>query len=99
MNPNIPADYVETARWLESFVRSHAKRESSRLEVTVDHAGDREGRSYAVRLVLDGQVDAPIELDFPEVLDGRTRFAWCAAVAERVRARARALVTASRSAG
>ena len=45
MNPNIPADYHETGVWLESFVRSHAKRESPRVEALVDTAGAREGRA------------------------------------------------------
>ena len=99
MNPKIPADYLETARWLEGFVRSHAKRESSRLEVAVDRGPGREGRSYGVSLLLDGRPDPATDLDFREVADGRTRFAWCATLAEGVRARARALVAASRSAG
>jgi hypothetical protein len=95
MNPSIPADYHEVARWLAGFARSHAKRESSRIEVAVDDAGAREGRSYGVRLVLGGRVyppGPPIELSFQDIADGRTRFEWCAALAREVRAAARALL-------
>jgi hypothetical protein len=104
MNPRIPTDYHETGAWLHGFVRSHVKRESGRIEVEVDAAGDREGRSYGLRLVLDGRrhpaPDAPpIELEFPDVAGGRTRFEWCARLAREMRAAARALVGSVRSAG
>ena len=56
MNPNIPADYHETGAWLEGFVRSHAKRESPRVEALVETAGAREGRAYGVRLRLGERV-------------------------------------------
>ena len=84
------------------FVRSHAKRESARIEVLVDTAGPREGRSYGVRLTLDGRTipppeAPPIELDLPEVAEGRTSFAWCAALGERIRATARELLGTTRS--
>lgn len=97
MNPSIPADYHEIARWLTGFVRSHAKRESSRIEVLVDDAGAREGRSYGVRLVLGARSHpppgSPIEFAFRDVAEGRTRFEWCAALARDVRAAARVLVS------
>jgi hypothetical protein len=104
MNPRIPADYHETGRWLEAFVRSHAKREDSRVEVRLDIDGPREGRSYGLRLSLEERVvppsaASPIELDYQEVATGRTRFAWCAALGERVRAAARELLGTARSAG
>ena len=104
MNPSIPTDYHEAGTWLASFVRSHAKRESPRIEVLLDTGGAREGHSYGVRLTLDGRAgplpgSPPIELDFHEVAEGRTRFAWCAALAERVRASARDLLAAARAAG
>ncbi len=104
MNPNIPADYHETGVWLEGFVRSHAKRESPRVEALVETAGAREGRAYGVRLRLGERVtpapgSPPIELDFREVAEGRPRFAWCAALGERVRAAARELLVTARSAG
>jgi hypothetical protein len=104
MNPNIPADYPETGIWLEGFVRSHAKRESSRIEALLDSGGAREGRSFGIRLDLDGRTapppgSPPIELDFRGVAEGRARFAWCAALGERVRASARELLAAARAAG
>ena len=103
VNPNIPADYAEVGWWLRSFATSHAKRENAHVEVQVDTAGSRAGRSYGLRLHLGGRVapsagEAPIELTFTEVADGRTRFAWCAQLADRVRATARALL-AGASAG
>jgi len=104
MNPNIPADYHETGTWLAGFVRSHAKRESPRIEALLDTGGAREGRSYGVRLTLGGRAapppgSPPIELDVREVAEGRTRFAWCAALGERVQASARELLAAARAAG
>jgi hypothetical protein len=97
MNPRIPADYHETARWLEAFCRAHAKREDERIEVALDHAAEDEGRAYGVRLLLDGRLTPPagepaIRLDFREVAEGRPRLAWCEALADRIRARARDLV-------
>jgi hypothetical protein len=104
MNPRIPADYHEIGAWLESFLRSHAKRENAHIEVRLETAGPREGRSYGARLGLGGAVypppsAPPIELDFREVTEGRTRFAWCLALAEHVRAAARELTGTIRSAG
>jgi hypothetical protein len=104
MNPSIPTDYHETGTWLAGFLRSHAKRESPRIEVILESAGAREGRPYGVRLSLDGRLhpapgSQPIELDFGEVAAGRTRFAWCGALAERIRAAARELLATVPSAG
>jgi hypothetical protein len=104
MNPSIPTDYHETGEWLLNFVRSHAKSESARVEVLLDAAGPREGRSYGVRLSLGARVhpppgSAPIELEFREVVEGRPRFAWCLALGARVRASARELAGTARSAG
>ena len=104
MNPSIPTDYHEAGTWLAGFVRSHAKRESPRIEALLDTGGAREGHSYGVRLILDGRAaplpgSPPIELDFREVAEGRPRFAWCAALGERVRASARELLAAARAAG
>jgi hypothetical protein len=97
MNPNIPADYHEIGSWLSSFARSHAKRESSRIEVILETGVAREGRSYGVRLTLEGRVHPPpgspaIELEFAEVAAGRTRFAWCEALVVRIRAAAQELL-------
>jgi hypothetical protein len=104
VNPNIPTDYDEAGRWLEGFVRSHAKRESPRIEVRLETTGAREGDSYGVRLSLDGRVQPPPEsppivLSFREVAEGRSRFAWCAALGERIRATARELLGTARPAG
>jgi len=104
MNPSIPTDYHEAGDWLTNFVRSHAKREDARVEVLQDATGPREGRSYGVRLSLGARVhpplgSPPIELEFREVVEGRTRFAWCLALGARVRAVARELAGTARSAG
>jgi hypothetical protein len=103
MNPRIPAEYHEVAAWLQNFVRSHAKREDERIEVLVDASEPREGRSYGVRLALGARVhpppgSPPIELDFGEVADGRTRFAWTEALALRIRVAARETLAAARAA-
>lgn len=94
MNPRIPVEYHEVAAWLENFVRSHAKREDERIEVRLDAGGPREDRSYGVRLAIGSRVYpplavSPIELEFHEVADGRTRFAWSEALGKRIRATAR----------
>jgi hypothetical protein len=104
MNPRIPTDYHETAAWLESILRSHAKRQNAHIEVRLETTGPREGRSYGARLSLGTAVypppgSPPIELEFREVAEGRARFAWCLALAERVRAAARELAGTARSAG
>jgi hypothetical protein len=108
VNPRIPADYAEVGRWLRLFATSHAKREDPRIEAHVETDGEREGRSYGLGLVLGPGSGAPVsalvaDLAYPEVVQGRTRFAWCEAQARRVREAARALVAggqgrASRSA-
>ncbi|HWC04992.1 MAG TPA: hypothetical protein VHF87_19745 [Methylomirabilota bacterium] len=97
MNPRIPTSYEEAGAWLQGFVRSHAKREDPRIEVLLDAAGPRDGRSYGVRLALDDRLhpppgSPPMEFQFREVVEERTRFAWCAALGERVRTAARALL-------
>jgi len=89
-------DYAEVARWLTNFVTSHAKRENPHVEAAVDTQGDREGRSYGVRLLLGSALEppadrAPVELAFEEVASRRGELAWCQALATRVRERARAL--------
>lgn len=97
MNPRIPAGYAEVGRWLWNFATSHAKRESPRLEATVEMADAREGRSYGLRLALGALTEPPageppVELAYPDVAEDRTRFAWCEALAERIRADARRLL-------
>lgn len=103
MNPRIPASYHETGEWLAGFVRSHAKREDTRIEAQMDAGDAREGRSYGVRLTLGTRAhppldSSPIELEFGEVAEGRSRFAWCEALGARIRAAARELVGAARPA-
>jgi hypothetical protein len=104
MNPRISADYPEVAAWLENFVRSHAKREDERIEVLLDTSGPRENHSYGVRLALGSRVypppaAAPIELEFRDVADGRTRFAWAEALGKRIREAARETFAPTRQAG
>jgi hypothetical protein len=87
-------DYDEVTRWLTNFVASHAKRENLRAEAVVEADGPREGESYGVRLRVGEAVrppasEPPIELDFDEVAQNRGQLAWCAALADRVRALAR----------
>jgi hypothetical protein len=85
----------EVARWLRNFVTSHAKRENLRAEAVIDSEGPREGRSYGVRLRLGEALsppadEAPLDLAYEEVARNRGHLAWCAALADRVRALARA---------
>ena len=103
MNPRIPAGYEELAAWLAGFARSHAKREDGRIEVLLDAAGPRAGQSFGLRLRLGDRLEPPsdappLEFTAAEVAEGRTRFAWCAALAQRLRAAAREL-SATRAAG
>lgn len=97
MNPRIPASYEEIGRWLHGFAVSHAKRESPRIEATVEMEEEREGKSYGLRLVLGALAlpppdSPPFEFAYQEVSEGRTRFAWCEALAGRLRAEARKLL-------
>jgi hypothetical protein len=89
--------YEEGARWLHNFVVSHAKRESPRVEGLVEAEDEREGKSYGVRLRLGDRVLPPpdqpaLELTYPEVAEGKGSFAWCEALARRVRGLARELL-------
>lgn len=100
MNPRIPVGYDEVARWLRNFAVSHGKRESTRAEALVEAEGEREGRSYGLRLVLDGRLappsgEPPMEFGYAEVAEGRTRFAWCESLAQRIRAEVRRLAAGS----
>ena len=92
-------DYEEVARWLRNFVISHAKREDLRVEAVVESGGPREGKSFGVRLRLGEAFrppadQSPLELSFAEVASNRGSLLWCRAVAECVRALARALSSA-----
>ncbi len=89
--------YEEGARWLWNFLTSHAKRETSRIEAVVDAEGEREGTSYAAWLHLGDRQSPVIELSYREVSENRGSLAWCAALAERVRALARELTATARA--
>jgi hypothetical protein len=105
MNPRVPVGYEDVGRWLRNFARSHGKREHPGVEVVVEADGARQGRSYGLRLVLAGRMEPPVatpptEFDYAEVAEGRTRFAWCESLAQRIRAEVRRLAgqgTAARS--
>lgn len=89
--------YEEVARWLRNFVVSHAKRESPRVEAVVEAEEEREGKSYGVRVRLGDRFlppldQLPTELTYPEVAEGKASFAWCEALARRVRGLARELL-------
>ena len=84
--------YEEVARWLRNFLTSHAKRVDPRIEVELDAEDERDGKSYGARLRLGDRLTETIELDFREVADSRGSLAWCAARAELIRGRARALL-------
>lgn len=91
--------YEEVARWLQNFVTSHAKRESPRVEVIVETEGEREGKSYGVRLRLGDRLLPPstepaVEFAYPEVAEGKGSLAWCETMAKRIRGRARELLNA-----
>ena len=91
MNPDIPAAAPEVGRWLLQFAGSHAKRESARFEAMVDLEETREGKAYRVRLALGGRTTEGIVLGYPEVREGRSRFAWCEDLGQRIRREARTL--------
>jgi hypothetical protein len=85
--------YDEVERWLRMFMNSHAKREHPRIEALIDAEDDREGKSYGVRLSLDGRTSDLMDFDYKDVADHRGALAWCAALAERVREQARSLAS------
>lgn len=96
-------EYEDVARWLANFALSHAKHESPRVEVIVDAEGEREGRSYGVRLRLGERVapaasEPALELPYAEVAASRGSLAWCAALAVRIRMLARRLLDEERGA-
>jgi hypothetical protein len=93
-------DYEEVARWLRNFVTSHAKRENLRAEVVLEDGGARYGQSYGMRLRQGAELrpyasEPPIDLPFSEVASQRGSLAWCAALADRVRALAREFAAVS----
>jgi len=89
-------DYEEVGRWLGNFALSHGKRESPKVEVALET--DDGGQRYGVRLRLGERLAPPagaeaLTLSFPEARDQRGSLAWCQALAGRVRALARQLLT------
>ena len=84
--------YDEVGRWLWNFLTAHAKRVDPRVEVVLDAADEREGKSYGARLRFGGRLTAVVEFDFREVADNRGSLAWCAALAERTKGLARELL-------
>jgi hypothetical protein len=85
--------YEEVERWLLMFANSHAKREHPRIEAQVDAGDEREGKSYGLRLALDGRMSELVEFEFKTVADHRGELAWCSALARRLREQARALAS------
>jgi hypothetical protein len=93
-------DEDEVVRWLRNFVTSHAKREDPRAEAMVE----RQGARYGVRLRLGKALhppvgQGPIELSHEEVASHRGQLAWCATLAERIRALVRDPARATAGAG
>jgi hypothetical protein len=78
------------ARWLRNFVVSHAKRENLRAEAVIETEGPRYGVRLRLGDVWSPPIDqAPLHLSYDEVARNRGQLAWCAALADRVRALAR----------
>jgi len=89
--------YEEVARWLWNFATSHAKHESPLVEAVVETLEERDGQFYGLRLRVGERflppVDQPpIEFAYSEVSEGKARFAWCEALASRIRGWARELL-------
>ena len=78
--------YDEVARWLWNFLTSHAKREDPRAEVELLAGDEREGKTYGARLRLGGREGALLEFEYGDVAANRGNLAWCAALADRIRA-------------
>ena len=87
--------YEDVARWLENFLTSHAKRENLRAEIDLEVGGEREGKPYGARLRLVGRVAALGDFEYAEVAQNRGSLAWCARLAEGVRAAVRDLAAAA----
>jgi hypothetical protein len=88
--------YPEVARWLWNFLTAHAKRVDPRFEVILDAGDEREGKSYGARLSFLHRLGPPLEFEFRDAADNRGSLAWCSTLAERIKALARELVTATR---
>jgi len=95
--------YAEVGRWLLGFVNSHAKRESPRVEASVEAGDERAGKAFGVRLRLGEEyepslAEPAIELAFEEVASGKGSLAWCRTLAQRVSGWARRLLEAETAA-
>ncbi len=93
--------YEEVARWLLVFLNSHAKRESPRIEATVEAGDERAGKAFGIRLRLEERYDPPldrpaVEFSFQEVSAGKGSFPWCETLGRRVRGWAREICAAER---
>jgi hypothetical protein len=87
--------YDDVARWLHNFLTSHAKRETLKVEIDLEVGDEREGKSYGARLRLGGRVATLGDFEYAEVAQNRGSLAWCAQLAERVRAAVRDLTAAA----
>ena len=95
--------YAEVGRWLLGFVNSHAKRESPRVEGSVEAGNERAAKSFGVRLRLGERYQPPldqpaIELSFHEVSAGKGSLTWCQTQGARVGGWARQLLEAEAAA-
>ena len=87
--------YDEVARWLRNFLASHAKRVDPRIEAALDAGDARAGVSFRPRLTFAGRETPVSELDYREVAAHRGSLAWCSALAELTRSRARELLASA----
>ena len=90
--------YEDVQRWLKNFLTSHAKRENPRAEVVLDEDDALEGRAYRARIHVRDRVGEALEFDYKDVAEHRGTLAWCAALAQRVRAQVKSLAGAGSAA-
>lgn len=86
--------YQEVARWLRLFLNSHAKRESPRVEGSVETVDAREA-TYVVSVRCGDRVSERVTLDAATVAAQRGNLAWCQALAARARGWAREVLEAT----
>jgi len=95
--------YEDVGRWLLGFVNSHAKRESPRVEGSVEAGNEGAGKTFGVRLRLGEEyepslAEPAIEFPFEEVSSGKGSLAWCQSQGARMRGWARRLLEAEAAA-
>jgi hypothetical protein len=90
--------YEDVQRWLKNFLTSHAKRENPRAEVVLDADDALDGRAYRARIHLRERLGEALEFDYKDVAEHRGTLAWCAALAQRVRAQVKSLAGAGSAA-